>query len=49
MKSGKSKRSHGSTNEHDGIPQFKRDFINFHNENGVRTVIGKIGPVKGGA
>ena len=48
MKSNKSKRSHGSMSEHDGVPQFKKDFISFHNENGVRTVIGKIGPVKNG-
>lgn len=50
MKSSKSKQSHGSTSERGGtgVPQFKKDFMNFHSENGVRTVIGKIGPVRNG-
>ncbi|CAE7089792.1 unnamed protein product [Rhizoctonia solani] len=29
----------------DGLVKHKRDFLNFHAENGVRTVHGKIGPV----
>jgi len=29
----------------DGIPVHKKDFEKFHSENGVRTVIGSIGPV----
>ncbi|QRW27619.1 tryptophan synthase alpha chain [Rhizoctonia solani] len=29
----------------DGLIKHKRDFLNFHAENGVRTVHGKIGPV----
>ena len=32
----------------DGVPRFKREFEKFHSENGVRTVIGTIGPVKNG-
>ena len=32
----------------DGLPKHKKDFLQFHNENGVRTVIGSIGPVKDG-
>ncbi|TFY78582.1 hypothetical protein EWM64_g5431 [Hericium alpestre] len=30
----------------DGIPQFKKEFEKFHLENGVRTVVGSIGPVE---
>ncbi|KAJ6497066.1 hypothetical protein C8R47DRAFT_1184388 [Mycena vitilis] len=29
----------------DGIPAFKKEFEKFHGENGVRTVLGQIGPV----
>ncbi|PPQ91403.1 hypothetical protein CVT25_014291 [Psilocybe cyanescens] len=32
-------------NENDGIPKFKKQFDRFHSENGVRTVMGSIGPV----
>ncbi|KAG6832046.1 hypothetical protein H0H92_005468 [Tricholoma furcatifolium] len=32
--------------EDDGIPKHKKDFEKFHGENGVRTVMGSIGPVK---
>ncbi len=31
-----------------GMPKHKKDFIDFHNANGVRTVMGSIGPVKDG-
>ena len=55
----KSKRSHGSAKSSnpdgttgsqpdDGVPAFKREFEKFHGENGVRTVIGSIGPVNNG-
>ena len=56
----KSKKSHGSgqssqregdgtgSQPTDGVPSFKRDFEKFHSENGVRTVMGSIGPVKNG-
>ena len=56
----KSKKSHGSggssqrewdatgSKPDGGEPAFKRDFEKFHSENGVRTVIGTIGPVKNG-
>ncbi|KAL0946739.1 hypothetical protein HGRIS_012918 [Hohenbuehelia grisea] len=37
---------HGKTVEDAGIPQFKKDFEKFHGENGVRTVIGSIGPIQ---
>lgn len=49
-KSRKSVRSSGSgmLNE-DGVPKFKKDFFKFHNQNGVRTVMGGIGPVSNGA
>ncbi|EJD05804.1 uncharacterized protein FOMMEDRAFT_166136 [Fomitiporia mediterranea MF3/22] len=45
-KSGKSIGSHSVMTEHDGVPQHKKDFLKFHNENGVRTVMGCVGPVK---
>ena len=32
----------------DGSPAFKKAFEKFHSENGVRTVIGSIGPVNNG-
>jgi hypothetical protein len=32
----------------DDMPTHKKEFERFHAENGVRTVIGQIGPVKGG-
>lgn len=44
-----SKRSTAASDENHGIPTFKKDFDRFHSENGVRTVIGKIGPVSNGA
>uniref|UniRef100_A0A0W0FLF7 Uncharacterized protein n=1 Tax=Moniliophthora roreri TaxID=221103 RepID=A0A0W0FLF7_MONRR len=51
-KTKKSKRSlYPTTNDDDdgtGIPKHKREFEQFHSENGVRTVMGSIGPVKNG-
>lgn len=41
----KSVRSQLSGGSSDGMAQHKRDFLNFHAENGVRTIHGKIGPV----
>ena len=35
--------------EDDGIPKFKKEFERFHSENGVRTVMGSIGPVQNGS
>lgn len=32
----------------DHTPQFKKEFEKFHNENGVRTILGDIGPVQNG-
>lgn len=51
-----SKRSKKSKNvytddgeeEDDGIPKHKKEFERFHSENGVRTVLGSIGPVQNG-
>ena len=37
-----------TSEEDDGVPKFKKDFLKFHNENGVRSLIGSIGPVKNG-
>ncbi|KAF7294765.1 hypothetical protein MIND_01014000 [Mycena indigotica] len=44
-KSRKSKSSRRVASEDDGIPVHKKEFAKFHSENGVRTVIGQIGPV----
>ncbi|KAJ6597109.1 hypothetical protein DFH09DRAFT_904462 [Mycena vulgaris] len=44
-KSRKSKRSTAPAPA-DSVPTFKREFEKFHGENGVRTVMGSIGPVQ---
>ena len=41
-------RSKIGDNEQNGVPSHKVDFMKFHNENGVRTVTGSVGPVKNG-
>ncbi|RPD66394.1 hypothetical protein L226DRAFT_550369 [Lentinus tigrinus ALCF2SS1-7] len=45
VKSGKSRRRSKDTAPKAEVPKFKEEFEKFHNENGVRTVIGSIGPV----
>jgi hypothetical protein len=35
--------------EEDGVIPLKRDFEKFHSQNGVRTIMGSIGPVENGA
>lgn len=47
-KSHNSRRSAASDDGDGGVPKFRKDFLKFHSENGVRTVIGSIGPVKDG-
>ncbi|KDQ60923.1 hypothetical protein JAAARDRAFT_55657 [Jaapia argillacea MUCL 33604] len=42
----KAKTKGAGAAESDGIPQFKKDFERFHSENGVRTILGTIGPVQ---
>lgn len=44
----KGKKSNDDS-EDDGIPKFKKEFERFHSENGVRTVMGSIGPVQNGS
>jgi len=53
--SSKSRKTKGSKRgtvtrvpEDDGVPKFKKEFEQFHAENGVRTVVGSIGPVQNG-
>ncbi|KAG7448028.1 uncharacterized protein BT62DRAFT_979829 [Guyanagaster necrorhizus] len=43
-----SRRTNNSTlsDEDSGVPKFKREFEKFHSANGVRTVMGSIGPVQ---
>ena len=50
VRSGKSgKRSTKDRNpDDDGVPSFKKEFERFHGENGVRTIVGSIGPVNNG-
>lgn len=49
-RSSKSRRTKGSKRTtlapDDGVPAFRREFEKFHGENGVRTVMGSIGPVQ---
>ncbi|KAJ7444885.1 hypothetical protein FB451DRAFT_1055991 [Mycena latifolia] len=50
-RSSKSRRTKGSRrttapDPDDGVPTFKKEFEKFHGENGVRTVMGSIGPVQ---
>ncbi|KAJ6630593.1 hypothetical protein B0H10DRAFT_1773980 [Mycena sp. CBHHK59/15] len=52
-RSSKSRKTKGSKRgtvaavpEDDGIPAFRKAFEKFHSENGVRTVLGSIGPVQ---
>jgi hypothetical protein len=40
--------SHKKEQAQDGVPRLMKQFQKFHSENGVRTVIGSIGPVKNG-
>ncbi|KAJ7063459.1 hypothetical protein C8F01DRAFT_1250999 [Mycena amicta] len=44
-KSRKSKSSKRVASDDDGVATFKKDFEKFHSGNGVRTVLGSIGPV----
>ena len=46
MRSSKSRKK--TPKKEDTTPRFKVDFEKFHNENGVRTVMGSIGPVNDG-
>ncbi|RXW19636.1 hypothetical protein EST38_g6233 [Candolleomyces aberdarensis] len=45
-KSGKSGHTKDEDEEEAKTPKLKRDFEKFHSENGVRTVIGSVGPVE---
>jgi len=46
------KRSRGNHKKgddgRDGIPKLVKQFEKFHSQNGVRTVMGSIGPVENG-
>ncbi len=48
LRSGKSHKKAAKAEENDGVPNFKKEFERFHGENGVRTIIGSIGPVNNG-
>jgi len=47
-RSKKGKKGLDDDSEDDGVPKFKKQFERFHSENGVRTVMGSIGPVQNG-
>jgi hypothetical protein len=42
----KPSKRNGAELPDDGVPAHKKDFEKFHGENGVRTVVGSIGPVQ---
>lgn len=48
VKSGKSRKT-TRTQIANTIPDHKKDFEKFHSQNGVRTIMGGIGPVQNGA
>ncbi len=48
VRSGKSHKRSKDTTPKAELPKFKEEFEKFHNENGVRTVSGSIGPVNNG-
>ena len=43
-----SARSKKRSSPHDGVPKHKKEFEDFHTSNGVRTIVGSIGPIKNG-
>lgn len=45
---GKRSKKGNQEDANDGIPDFKKQFESFHSANGVRTVMGTIGPVQNG-
>ncbi|KXN91482.1 hypothetical protein AN958_00744 [Leucoagaricus sp. SymC.cos] len=45
-RSNRSRREKDEDDGKDGVPKLMKQFEKFHNENGVRTVMGSIGPVK---
>lgn len=45
VRTAKSKRTTKTVNSKDEVPKFRQEFEKFHSENGVRTVLGGIGPV----
>ena len=45
---GKRSKKGNQEDVHDDIPDFKKQFESFHSANGVRTVMGTIGPVQNG-
>ena len=48
LRSGKSSKKAAKAEKDDGVPNFKKEFERFHGENGVRTIMGSIGPVNNG-
>lgn len=44
----KGKQGSNFSTEDTGVAKHRRDFEKFHDENGVRTVMGSIGPVDNG-
>lgn len=46
--SGKSRKRSKVPKPENTLPKFKKEFEKFHNENGVRTISGSIGPVNNG-
>ncbi|PCH37871.1 hypothetical protein WOLCODRAFT_114360 [Wolfiporia cocos MD-104 SS10] len=42
----KGRKASSETKPPDDVPKYKQEFEKFHSENGVRTILGGIGPVK---
>lgn len=47
VKSGKSRKT-VKAEQRDAVPEHKKKFDEFHSQNGVRTIMGGIGPVQNG-
>lgn len=49
VQSGRKARNHSKDlKRQDDVPKYKQEFEKFHSENGVRTIVGSIGPVQSG-
>ncbi|KAF9819766.1 hypothetical protein IEO21_01857 [Rhodonia placenta] len=47
VQSGRKARNHSKDlKRQDDVPKYKQEFEKFHSENGVRTIVGSIGPVQ---
>lgn len=45
---GKARKETKTVKQQDNTPKYRQEFEKFHSENGVRTILGSIGPVNNG-